>query len=488
MARNGLLLAMVLAAPTWAQEGGFVVKDLPLPGRYGDPIIREDFERCEPAGAVVMDERRPDTWLLRTRDWPSPLLNAMGNPPDLTYDPGLTGVYDIHLGSRSTDFPVSVGVRLSSEKELTVVSSPRATPVVHEDWEFCLRRWVRLDGEKIVLHATGDMAYVDYLKFVPHLGGTQRARVATDQVMIASAPGRHFAFPGAARLPDGTLVVVFREGNGHISDDGSVALVRSTDGGRTWSPRTTIYDDPARDERDPGVVCAPEGTLVVSLHSGGAMTMRSTDGGLTWDAPTPAPVFSPHGPGVLPDGRLYWCGIVTRFGMNCVETHTSSDLGRTWQLQETCGLSLPYHWPWVGPFWDEPHAVPLPGGRWLALHRVDRDGYLYANHRDGEGAQYTVPLRTGLWGCPPYLLPLADGRLLALYGYRREPFGIRACASSDGGATWDPEQELVLRDDGGHVDLGYPVALELEPGLVLAVYYFNHGGGECSIEGTFLRP
>lgn len=45
----------------------------------------------------------------------------------------------------------------------------------------------------------------------------------------------------------------------------------------------------------------------------------------------------------------------------------------------------------------------------------------------------------------------------------------------------------MLRADGGHNDLGYPVALELAPGLVFVAYYLNHGGPECTIEGTFLR-
>lgn len=481
------VLALLPLTAGYAQEAGFVIKQLPVTTGSPEPIIRDDFERCEPAGAVLVDEKRDGTWVLRTKDWPSPLLNSVGTAPDITYDPQLSGTYDIYLGSRSTDFAVSVGVRLASETGWSIITSPRATPVVHEDWEICVRRAVRMDDEKVVLHATGDTAYVDYLKFVAVEGTTREAKVATDHVTICATPGRHFAFPGAAELPDGTLVVVFREGAGHISPDGSIAMVRSTDGGRTWTPRTTIYDT-ERDERDPGILCHSSGTLVVSMHSGGSVTMRSTDGGQTWDAPTPAPVFSPHSPGELPDGRLYWCGIATRFGMNCVEIHTSGDLGRTWQLQETCGLSLPYHWPWVGPFWDEPHAIPLAGGRWLAMHRVDRDGYLYANHRDGEGAQFTLPKRTNLWGCPPYLMALSDGRLLALYGYRREPFGIRACVSTDGGVTWDPRDELVLRDDGGHVDLGYPVGVELSPGLVLAVYYMNSDGADCTIEGTFVRP
>jgi hypothetical protein len=56
------------------------------------------------------------------------------------------------------------------------------------------------------------------------------------------------------------------------------------------------------------------------------------------------------------------------------------------------------------------------------------------------------------------------------YGYRRPPFGQRACISADG-VLWKLENEVILRDDAPNGDLGYPASLELEPGLVLTVYY-----------------
>jgi hypothetical protein len=118
---------------------------------------------------------------------------------------------------------------------------------------------------------------------------------------------------------------------------------------------------------------------------------------------------------------------------------------------------------------------------------VDVDGYLYQNGSDDGGETFSPPERLPLWGCPPFVLRLQDGRLLAVYGYRRAPWGVRACLSADEGVTWNLDDEIVVRDDGGHGDLGYPVALELEPGLVFAVYYHNQGGEECTIEGTWLR-
>jgi len=479
----------VTAAWVWAQPGRMETREVDLPSEVGEPIIREDFDRCEPAGAVLLDERRPDSWVLRTKDWPSPLLNAVGNSPDLTYDPQLSGVYDIYLGSRATDFAVSVGLKLASEGEFTIITSPRGTKLTHYDWEFAFRRGVKMDGEKLVIHPLGHAVYIDYLKFVPlpvMRKGT--ARVATDHVMICQEPGKHFAFPGVAKLADGSLAAVFREGTAHVDPSGSVAMCRSTDGGRSWSARRTLYDDANIDERDPAILQHSGGTLIVSMASAGAQTMRSTDGGETWDEPTLAPVFSPHGPCELPDGRLYWCGIATKMGINHVQIAVSEDLGRTWEVPITSALSLPYHQPWVREFWDEPFALPLSPERWLCLYRVDMDGLLYQNASTDGGKTFGLPQKTRMWGCPPFVCRLQDGRLVALYGHRREPWGIRACVSADEGTTWDTDHEIILRDDGGHGDLGYPVATEIEPGLVLAVYYLNRGGPECTIEGTFFRP
>jgi hypothetical protein len=483
-----LCLALTLSVPLLAQVGRLETREVDLPANTGAPIVREDFERCEPREAVLRDERRDDTWLLRTADWPTPLLNAVGSPPDLIYDPQLTGLYDIYLGSRATHFPVTLGLKLASEDEFTIITSPRGTERLHYDWEFCFRREVKLDGERLVLRALGDAVYVDYLRFVP-APSTRRglARVATDHVVICRETGKHFAFPGVVRLTDGSLAAVFRAGTAHIDPSGHVALCRSNDGGRTWSAREAIYDDPAVDERDPGLLQHSGGTLIASMHSGSPITLRSTDGGRMWDKPAVAPVFSPHGPGELPDGRLFWCGIVTRQDTNHVQIAISEDLGRTWQVPITTALSLPYHQPWVRPFWDEPVAVPLGTDRWLCQYRVDVDGYLYQNGSDDGGETFSPPERLPLWGCPPFVLRLQDGRLLAVYGYRRAPWGVRACLSADEGVTWNLDDEIVVRDDGGHGDLGYPVALELEPGLVFAVYYHNQGGEECTIEGTWLR-
>jgi sialidase-1 len=93
-----------------------------------------------------------------------------------------------------------------------------------------------------------------------------------------------------------------------------------------------------------------------------------------------------------------------------------------------------------------------------------------------------APLRTPIWGYPPHLLELRDGRILCSYGHRRPPLGVQAVLSADGGEAWDVAHPAVLRDDGetregreAH-DLGYPVSVELPDGTILTVYYLTLGG------------
>jgi hypothetical protein len=78
---------------------------------------------------------------------------------------------------------------------------------------------------------------------------------------------------------------------------------------------------------------------------------------------------------------------------------------------------------------------------------------------------------TGRGGSPPALLRLPDGRLCVTYGYRSEPYSIRARLSADGGTSWGPE--IFLRRGGKAPDLGYPRSALRPDGKIVTVYYFN---------------
>ena len=91
---------------------------------------------------------------------------------------------------------------------------------------------------------------------------------------------------------------------------------------------------------------------------------------------------------------------------------------------------------------------------------------------------------TPMWGYPAHLVQLRDGRLLSVYGHRREPFGIRACLGRDNGDSWDYENEIILRDDLVKRTIGYPTSAVLLDGSVFTVYWDEDAEGNTSIVGT----
>jgi hypothetical protein len=91
-------------------------------------------------------------------------------------------------------------------------------------------------------------------------------------------------------------------------------------------------------------------------------------------------------------------------------------------------------------------------------------------------------------GNPPSLIKLADGRLCLTYGFRGEPWSIRAVLSSDNGHTWTPP--ITLRDDGCNRDIGYVRSLQRPDGKVVSMYYFcdDEHGPERYIAATIWQP
>ena len=88
---------------------------------------------------------------------------------------------------------------------------------------------------------------------------------------------------------------------------------------------------------------------------------------------------------------------------------------------------------------------------------------------------------------PPSLLRLQDGCLALPYGRRSAPSGIRARLSSDEGKAWS--REIVLRNDGGCWDLGYPRSVQRPDGKSVTVYYFNDSADhERQIAATVWDP
>lgn len=121
-----------------------------------------------------------------------------------------------------------------------------------------------------------------------------------------------------------------------------------------------------------------------------------------------------------------------------------------------------------------PRGLMLPSGRLLCTVRIDRDWagdmWTHVYCSDDGGRTWAFLSRISDFGAPAAPLRLPDGRLVMVYGNRLQP-SIRAVVSEDEGRTWGPE--LIVRDDGGSWDIGYPRAWVAGRGRIGVLYYYN---------------
>lgn len=201
----------------------------------------------------------------------------------------------------------------------------------------------------------------------------------------------------------------------------------------------------------------------------GEWVIRSTDGGKSWSSRIPTVVNSPHGPIQLKDGRLLYAGKQLWTAEKKIGVAESRDDGLTWQwladIPTRPGDS-------VQESYHELHAIEAQDGTLIAQirnHNAANEGEtLQSESRDG-GKTWSTPHSIGVWGLPSHLLLLRDGRLVMTYGHRRPPFGNQARVSTDHGRTWG--EAIALSTDGIGGDLGYPSTVELTDGTLLSVWY-----------------
>ncbi|KPL12216.1 hypothetical protein AMJ85_01615 [candidate division BRC1 bacterium SM23_51] len=249
---------------------------------------------------------------------------------------------------------------------------------------------------------------------------------------------------------------------------GRVCLVRSRDNGRTWSKPIIVADTP-RDDRDPSIVQLPDGTLLCNYFShrpgrGGqgyrfvhSALVRSTDGGRTWSEEQALfdkwACSSPIR--ILSDGRLalplYYVGPVHSKGASYGGVTFSTDKGQTWSDPVPIGKDGPLELD------AEPDIVELPGGVLLAGLRPTM---AFSWSRDG-GRNWSAPEPAGFPAHCVYFLRTSKGILLM--GHRLP--GTSLHYSLDDGKSWS--ENVQLDRAGG----AYPSMVELPNGTIYCVYY-----------------
>jgi BNR repeat-like domain/BNR/Asp-box repeat len=327
--------------------------------------------------------------------------------------------------------------------------------------------------------------YPGYRGFV----GWQSPIVLLDGTMLVGfSSGYWHASPPTAYFADNPAAMENWKKIGMPTDvdaprGGRAEIIRSTDGGKTWSRPTVLLDTPW-DDRSPNFCQLPDGTILCSLFTYPCPTaadlardpkkttltgiIRSFDNGRTWEQepkrlPVPFVFDATDGPIIeLQDGSALICV----YGKNVDAQHDmvafcrSADGGDTWEFLSTVSTDHEM---------SETAVAQLSDGRFVLIARPEGD---IAWSRDG-GRSWTEPVSFGIRLFEPRLMTLRDGTLLCLHGSYGAG-GFRAMFSTDGGQTWTCPHEKW----GFPVDpsvYGYGQAVELADGSVWAAYI--HTGG-----------
>jgi hypothetical protein len=359
-------------------------------------------------------------------------------------------------------------------------------------------------------------------------------------------------FPALVRA-GGDLVVTFST----VPDGwpgGQIGLVRSADGGRTWSEPRIIASAQEPEQAvlaAVGMTALPGGDILLPFNgvrwtpgsgvAGRVITarlLRSTDGGRSWSGGSAVPLefYGPcvYGSMVMAEDRLLWPIWGQRRASERWRSSllTSVDAGRTWAVGPTIaydpearlagGYARPVaagldtggdpdpsltrdpafrpHSPIDG--FSETTLAPIAGGALLAVLRQQGVGgddtlQLFAARSADGGRSWSDPERVGFAGMSPLVHPVDGGLLLA---YRRRTTrptgasggppgqgagpagpgaGVEVRTGTPDGREWSDPTTLV--DPHGSTyqheyQCGYPAMVTLAPGRVLAVFYgFRHG-------------
>jgi len=332
-------------------------------------------------------------------------------------------------------------------------------------------------------------------------------------------------------LASGALLLGFNQERGlEHSDSGQSCVTLSKDGGLSWSDPIVVWPftehvgnwdcafaqigngdilmhtrvcsfiapTALKDHSDQTIGPPPGRPERLKRQTGYAMC-RSSDEGRSWDRPIPvntAPMadsgtghYIVGGSGAghileLPGGGLLMPlhGSLGREWPNklgeTIRTFTlrSDDGGENWEYWAT----VAYDAANILDFF-EPATTRLSSGRLVCLLRCQarpgRVDHLWSAHSDDDGASWSRPERTPIWGFPADLIQLEDGRILTVYGYRRSPWGVRGCVSDDG-ISWDLADEFAIREGGAgpssmsqYWHIGYPTVTQQTDGTVVAAYH-----------------
>jgi hypothetical protein len=316
----------------------------------------------------------------------------------------------------------------------------------------------------------------------------------------------YFGWPSVCRLKNGRLAMVasgFRRK--HVCPFGKTVISYSENEGQTWTLPAPVIDT-LLDDRDGGITAFGNSSVIVTSFNNDIAFQRksaanyasnatfynsyldfvekfddwnkylgstfriSHDNGITFGEIKNIPVSCPHGPAEMPDGALLYVGHkfdlfhVDGNYLSCYKVYPDGTYEFMCEI-ENVGEDLVS---------CEPHTIVLKSGKILVHIRVERQGYftIYQSESLDGGKSFSKPHRLLdiKGGAPAHIIQDGD-TIISTYGYRNEPYGIRAMFSHDEGETWETDQ--IILDDAPNGDLGYPSSVVLADGSILTVFYMR---------------
>ncbi|WP_421828503.1 sialidase family protein [Larkinella sp.] len=381
--------------------------------------------------------------------------------------------------------------------------------------------------------ALGLMSFVSENAPTPQTTDVPPARKVKDFV-IYKDERFYSSFPSIVKKPNGELLVAFRrapdrkgfgeKGTNHVDPNSYLVALRSKDGENWTKEPELIYSHAFGGSQDPCLIQLKNGDILCASYgwaflrpdgmanlkkpyfeaSGaiflGGYLVRSTDGAKTWQGPiypthiTPEINFSPLGGEPIPaynrgalyegkSGRIYWV-VAASDSQSPKKTSNhlivSDDKGLTWKYQSVVAIDDKIAF-------NEASAYETPKGDIIGFLRTANMDDQACIARSTDGGKSFKWESMGFQGHPMQATRLADNRVLLVYGYRHKPFGIRARILNAECTDFKTAPEIILREDGGNGDIGYPWSVQLDKKRVLVVYYFNLDNGTRQIAGSILE-
>lgn len=355
-----------------------------------------------------------------------------------------------------------------------------------------------------------EIYYSDF-SFVPQVLDFVAEQVVEGTIYRDTGSRGYFGWPSITKL-DGDRMIAVSSGfrAAHVDPFGKVVGWLSEDGGLTWSEPFEIVDT-VLDDRDAGVIYW-KGKIIVSwfthtknYYSGtaawaehcatisneeeakvlGGNYVISEDGGVSWSEVYNFPIFSPHGMIETPEGDLAYIGYYgyDKKTKNFVDIGmmTSSD-GINWSEVKIIAdnkTKIQYGF-------EEPHAIYTDDGTLIVMLRTNNGIYQCELAKGSDTFTAFRKICTAA-DTPPHLMRQSDGTLILTYGYRANPYGVRARLSYDNGQTWS--REIVVSTSAFEGDMGYACSTERSDGAIVTVYYqkAQRGDHNTSIMRTIWR-